>query len=362
MKKKKVYIHFQGIDDFICCSEGYAVAGMVVQLTCWANIFKKNGWDVYTGTIHKSRQIDGINFLRWNISHKFEILLEPLRIFRILLTTRPDVIILNGADRNLLYADILCRMLGIRLLFIAASDKDFSTEPGFIAGGMHNTKMYWYALRKGKYSAIVQNAEQQRDLKINFGHDSIIVPNVWCDINFQKMEDNAIDAYDFVWVANIKSLKRPEWFIQLAKNLPQYTFAMAGGKAFGDNGYYDKIKAEADNVSNLTFLGPLSFQASSKLIASAKALVCTSEFEGLPNTFMQAWQTGTPIISAVNPSSVITSNNLGYIAEDIAAFCKYVEALASNTCHYGNLRKSVIHFYNTTYRDVDLISIINNLL
>ena len=73
-------------------------------------------------------------------------------------------------------------------------------------------------------------------------------------------------------------VKLPEWFISLAKEMPNYKFAMVGGVTFGDRDYFLQVRQKAKSIDNLSFLGSMPFEEVNKLFGNVKVLVCTSEF------------------------------------------------------------------------------------
>jgi glycosyltransferase involved in cell wall biosynthesis len=51
-------------------------------------------------------------------------------------------------------------------------------------------------------------------------------------------------------------------------------------------------------------------------LASAVALVSTSSFEGMPNTFLEAWSQGVPVLTlSFDPDGVVRGRGLGVAAD-----------------------------------------------
>lgn len=356
-ERKKILIWFRGIDDFLSCNPNVNVAGMYVQMTCWAQILSKKGYEILSLSSRENHSCKGIRFIKWRVIRIIEVVHEFMGIPFILIRHRPDYIIQNGADRILKSLSIWCRIFGVKLVFVAASDMNFSDEYGFIKGRPYNTRLYWSALRNGRMKFVVQNTEQQQALKEKFGRDSIIVPNVWTKIDFCTNRIVEIPSFDVVWVANIRHLKRPEWLIEIANKLPNYSFAIAGGNGETQE-YFDSIASMAAHEPNVRFYGPLPFNAASELISKSKLLLCTSEFEGLPNTFMQAWEAGTPIISTVDPSGVINKNILGSSYKTVQEAVIAINSILSNPSLLNELKSNVVKFYHKAYSEGPDLSMI----
>jgi glycosyltransferase involved in cell wall biosynthesis len=123
--------------------------------------------------------------------------------------------------------------------------------------------------------------------------------------------DPAARDIDALWVSNIRAFKRPDLALQLAERLPDVRLHMIGGTQPGEEAYFEAIRARAAGLPNVTFHGPLSYQEVNAYMSRARVLVNTSDAEGFPNTYLQAWSRGTPVIAFFDPDGVIAGEGLG---------------------------------------------------
>ncbi len=120
-----------------------------------------------------------------------------------------------------------------------------------------------------------------------------------------------------MWVGRYAGLKKPEIFIDLAGKIKTEKFIMICPYKKEDFERWKKLKAEAEKISNLIFMEKIPFNKIQDYFYAAKLFVNTSDFEGFPNTFLQAAQAKTPIISLnVNPDNFISEYNCGIFCEN----------------------------------------------
>src|SRR5262249_54797652 len=68
-----------------------------------------------------------------------------------------------------------------------------------------------------------------------------------------------------------------------------------------------------------------------KLIENSRVLVNTSRAEGFPNTMLEAWSMGVPVVSlTVDPGGVILREGLGRVSNTLAQLRNDVRTLARN--------------------------------
>ncbi len=326
---------------------GKPIGGIAVQMYFWAQVFAKNGWNVYSFSEDDKDTIslDGIIFKPVKNIPRINFLLEWWRSFRFLLSIRPEVVLFRGAHRNLLPLSLFSRLFGVKLVFFSASDVNF--EPGKeLVGTEFNRKLYQCSIRHIRYF-ITQNQYQHDTLLQNYGKESLIMYNIWG--NTRTDDIDTPPQSEAVWVANFRKLKRAEWVLDAASQLPQCRFVMAGGYGSGDKNYYEKMKKNAGELSNVAFLGGQSFFYSNALVSKSRVLLCTSTFEGFPNTFLQAWSNGIPVISTVDPSGIIKANGLGEVITDEEELVSAIKRMLDDEEYYKKLCESVSVFFQRNH-------------
>jgi glycosyltransferase involved in cell wall biosynthesis len=122
---------------------------------------------------------------------------------------------------------------------------------------------------------------------------------------------------DVLWVANLRTLKRPELALELARQLPGVKFTLAGGPMPGGQIYYDDVMAAAARLPNVTMLGAVRYSDSGALFDRARIFLNTSAIEGFPNTFLQAWIRGVPVVTFFDPDGLVQRVPLGRVASSV---------------------------------------------
>lgn len=341
MKQPTIFLFCFGIDDVLSGSS--KVAGIQVQMSFWAKTFVKNGWKVFSFSDKQERVIDGIHFIQnktsWLGKHGMSIVEEPLKAIHFLRKTKPDVVFVRGGRRDLYAIKKACNICNSKLVFLGASDRDFEPGKELILGSNINVKLYRKGLQENNYF-ITQNKFQAENLFKHYGKESIIIPNIWAKSDFNN---NDKKKYAAIWIANLRRLKRAEWFVELAKKMPQYRFAIVGG--VNEQDYYELIKTESGYLGNLDFLGAQPLEKVNKLLSESQILTCTSEFEGFPNTFLQAWAQNIPIVSTVNPSNVITDYGLGKIIHTEEELYPSISKLLSSIELYQGIQDNIKKYF-----------------
>ena len=218
-----------------------------------------------------------------------------------------------------------CRATGRRFIFRIASDSDCEKEHGRIQF-WRDRKLYNYGLRCADVIA-AQTEFQAQMLRENQGLESSVV-NMMVEV--PRAKSDVRKDIDVLWVSNLRALKRPELALELARQLPDVRFTLAGGPMPGGETYYEDVLAAAARLSNVTMLGAVRYAATGALFDRAKIFLNTSSIEGFPNTFLQAWIHGVPVVTFFDPDSLVQRMSLGKAANSVDDMRESIRNLLEN--------------------------------
>lgn len=134
------------------------------------------------------------------------------------------------------------------------------------------------------------------------------------------------------WVANLKSRKRPEQLVPLARALAPHHVDLVVAGALQDERYRG-LTVSNSSIPNLHSVGALPPGEAAGLIAGARCLAVTARPEGLSNAMIQAWWHGVPTVSLdYDPDRAIASRGLGQVCGgDATEFRRATVELATST-------------------------------
>ena len=138
-----------------------------------------------------------------------------------------------------------------------------------------------------------------------------------------------------------------------------YNFTMIGG--ISNKYLYEECKKQGNTLQNLVFLGPKDFEEVNEYFECAKCFVCTSEVEGFPNTFLQAWSNSIPVLTTFDPSERVTNYKLGKYVTDFDELDSGVSYILDE--EYSDLQSAIVEYFktnhNSEFRYKELMEFIN---
>jgi glycosyltransferase involved in cell wall biosynthesis len=190
--------------------------------------------------------------------------------------------------------------------------------------------LYRYGLTHAD-RVIVQTRRQQEMLRTHFGLSGHVIP-MPCP-GPTDMELPRAAAPDspprVVWIGRFSHVKRLELMLDVAAATPEIRFEIAGTPD-SDDDYSRGLIARVRTLPNVTLKGVIGRHQMTAFYRGAVALLCTSEYEGFPNTFLEAWSTGVPVVSTVEPDKLLSEGGLGLVGSNAAELSAALRRLASD--------------------------------
>jgi glycosyltransferase involved in cell wall biosynthesis len=237
-----------------------------------------------------------------------------------------------------------CRRHRRAFVFSAANDTDCDPRlPGFTY--LKDRILYRWGLRHAN-RIIVQTETQRTMVREGMRLEATVIP-MPCERPSQAPEQARpmAPSHRILWLARVCLQKRPDRLIALADLCPDLAFDMVGPH------YQDplSVKAveDAHKRSNITVHGPLSREKVRFLFADAACLLSTSDYEGFPNTFLEAWSYGIPIISTFDPDQVIVRHGLGLVASDVAGLAAAIRSMVRDSRVYQESSGKALTYFRT---------------
>jgi glycosyltransferase involved in cell wall biosynthesis len=305
---------------------------MVVLL---ARHLARRGYDVSLVTCDYGQPervvIDGIEVLRAFRPGKG---IRGLRFFhprlslatRALMRAKADVYYVCGSGMPAGLTCDVAKLRGAGFVLGMMTDRDVVASPPPNTGVTHRR---WFLRALRRADCVLAQTEFQRDqLERNFEVKSTILPNM-VEIPGESVDPGRNEL--IFWHATYNFKKRPEWFLRLARDLPQYRFIMAGMVPPAPHRrYWDEAVAASRTLSNLEVRGFLPKQDLDSVRRRTALLVHTSPVEGFSNVLLEAWALGLPTVSGVNPDGLVTRVGVGAYAPDYESLLESVRRLMSD--------------------------------
>jgi glycosyltransferase involved in cell wall biosynthesis len=247
---------------------------------------------------------------------------------------------------------LFCRRFGRKFLFRVASDTDCEPDR-LLVKYWRDRKLYEYGLRRAD-GVLAQSRYQQEILERNYGLTSSLA-GMLVDAGEGSLPFARRDL-TVLWVSNFRPLKRPELLIDTADRLPELSFHMVGGPAAGAPQLYDDIKEQAGQRSNVTFHGRVPYHDVNGLYERARVFVNTSEIEGFPNSYLQAWARGTPVVAFFDPDGLIEREGLGITVDTPQQLPDAVRKLATDPSLWASASARCRAFIARHYGEEQVLS------
>jgi glycosyltransferase involved in cell wall biosynthesis len=236
-----------------------------------------------------------------------------------------------------------CRFKGLPFVYSVASDPD--CDPALPKFTFREKMFYRHGLMNAS-RIIVQTRTQQSMLRKGFNLNSSVLPMPCPSPAEVESEPSHLQGNEFkvIWVGRITKVKRLELLLDVAKKAPDIQFSIVGVQNI-DSPYSKEIISKASRLTNVTLAGRVPRDKMPDVYKSASLLCCTSLYEGFPNTFIEAWSYGIPVVSTVDPNNLLSECGLGLRAIDADELVTAIETLRRTPELWSDMSSSARRYY-----------------
>jgi glycosyltransferase involved in cell wall biosynthesis len=266
-------------------------------------------------------------------------------LLRALRRADADLYYHNSAEYVTGQVALWCRATRRRFVYSVASDPACEADLAILPTRRERL-LYRYGLRTAD-QVITQTRHQQDLLCSNFCVESLVIPMPCPDPAVGEpipRRTTPAGSSRVLWVGRIAEMKRPEMLLSIAEALPGLVFDLAGGPDV-DTPYSRAILERALALPNVIVHGRVEREQLHRLYQSASILCCTSSYEGFPNTFLEAWSHGLPVVSTVDPDDLIKARALGAAAPDLPGLLAALQRILAAPDEWGDLSASCRRYY-----------------
>ena len=237
-----------------------------------------------------------------------------------------------------------CRRQGRRFVYSVARDPDCDAR----LPEMHKRRervLYRYGLGRAD-RVIVQTRRQQEMLRSGFGREAAVIP-MPCpgpsSQEYDRFDGARSDSHRVLWIGRICEVKRPDRLLDIAQACPDLQIDFVGPAS--ETEYARNVYARALTLPNVVVHGPATRARVEEFYRAARVLCCTSDFEGFPNTFLEAWSWGVPVVSTCDPDHLIAARGLGRFGTEPGELVRGIRELLDAPEQWRQASRSARAYY-----------------
>jgi glycosyltransferase involved in cell wall biosynthesis len=239
---------------------------------------------------------------------------------------------------------------GRRFIYAAAHDLDLARDETWKLfqrrAGWRDRQLFQLGLKMAD-AIVVQHEGQACDCERWQNRLPTLVPSCYALPPHHRADPNGV----VLWVSALRSWKRPELFLELARRLPSTRFRIVGGRSAERDGeeIFRKTKEAAAAIPNLDFVGFVPYADIDAQFNAARVFVNTSDHEGFPNTFLQSWSRGIPTVSFVDTGSKLNGKPVVNVAAGLDDMATQVDQLMQDDEHWSETSRRVRACYERSH-------------
>lgn len=296
-------------------------------------------------------EIEGIQVWKGcprNINNLLSLTKQAIQLLQTIWKVDADIYYVRGAPRLFSAVSIFCTILNEPLIFCVANESDVDQE--YLKERYHwlQNRLYQWGINQAD-QIITQTEEEQNMLISHFSKHSVIIPNSYNLPSTADILDH--NNREFVlWVGRSnEEKKKPMRFLELAKKLSDIQFVIVAQPS-KDGSHHKEVKQRAESIDNLKFVDTVAPDKIHGYYNRATLLVNTSDYEGFPNTFLEAWRYETPVVSLYySPSDLFNKNNVGIHSGSMNQLLENVADLNGDTQRRREMGKNAREYMESNH-------------
>ncbi|MFC6835095.1 glycosyltransferase family 4 protein [Halomarina ordinaria] len=282
--------------------DGKASGGAERQQHLIASELRERGYDVsvIVGDFGQPERYEVDGFDLWkgcptDVAGPREMLNRVYQLRKTMKAVDADVYYVRGGPRLHFVTLLLAKSLGKDRLFCIANDSDVDPEYLERRYGRAFTKLYLRSIGETEY-LVAQTERQRARIREQVGVDPTVIPNGY-DLPPRSELLEQDDREYVLWIGTSdRDKKKPLRLLELADSLPEEEFVMVCQQESSD-AFYAELAGIVEDRPNMEFVPGVAPDAIHDYYREASLLVNTSDYEGFPNTFLEAWRYAVPVVS-----------------------------------------------------------------
>lgn len=238
-----------------------------------------------------------------------------------------------------------CRRNGRAFIFSLASDADCDPCLQELETWRERV-LYRYGLRCADRT-IAQTETQKDRLLANFGVESTVIPMPCPGPSAEDFSPPDPTSNRVLWIGRVCRVKRPDRLLELAQSMPDLQIDVVG-PIYTDT-YAQSVMDRARNIPNITVHGAVPRKRVYDFYKSALLLCSTSDYEGFPNTFLEAWSYGLPVVTTFDPNSLIVRHDLGIVTGNVQELIDGIRTLAASPSLFQDKSRNARRYYQANH-------------
>lgn len=270
---------------------------------------------VVTGISPNPVNLDGIEvvFFNTNISRWFTVQKEFLRFLE---GQSPDIVHINGIwnPENWLFQKA-AQKLGIKVVLSPHG----MLEPYILKRNSFKKRIALFlyqnnAIKKAEFLHATAISEYNNIQELGYKQPMFIIPN-GINVSEIKLAKDVYGTRKAVFLSRIHPKKGIELLLEAWKGLEtdQWLLEIAGD---GEESYIDKLKSDANSMTNVSFVGPQYDHLKWDFIKSADVFILPTYSENFGIVVAEALASGVPVITTQNtPWEELETKDCGWWIE-----------------------------------------------